>query len=121
MLGCRDGRLRWLYRPSKNRMNSPGEAAVRAEFQLRRPGESQPVEVRVAMPIQSADGFWSCEVSISGTGRLAPIQAEDGLQALALGLDFVRRMLESLTKRGDLFYAGTEERVELEAYFPERE
>lgn len=102
-------------------MTLGGSYAATAEFRLRSGGESRPVEVRIAMPLQSEGGFWSCEVSISGTGRLAPIQAEDGLQALALGLDFVRRMLESLAHRGDLVFSGTEEPVDLEAYFPRRE
>lgn len=79
------------------------------------------MEVRVALPIKSVNGFWSCQVSISEMAQFAPIQAEDGLQALALGLDFIRRILEQMSQRGDLVYPGTDEAVDLEAYFPPRE
>ena len=57
-------------------------------------GTERHVTAEVARPVRRSTGEWSCEVHLVGSGETwAPIRGDDSLQALALALDFLRRML----------------------------
>ncbi len=60
--------------------------------------------VGVGMPMQQPTGDWVCPAFTHEHEEARPIHGQDSLQALCLGLSFIRRRLEDfLAKGGRLF------------------
>lgn len=78
------------------------------------------VRVSVDRPEQGSDGDWSCRVSLLGLAeKPAHIFGVDSLQALTLGLAYVRSRLSLAVDRGNaLQWTETGEGFALDAYFP---
>jgi hypothetical protein len=86
------------------------------------PGQpAQDVRIEIHRPYQTPTGEWACPAEIRGLHpELAAMRGEDALQALALALDLVRRLLEDAVARGaSIRYPGTADDVPLRAYFPD--
>lgn len=76
----------------------------------------------VGAPSCEADGTWACEIEISGLGKLDikhKFYGGDSLQALCVGLHYVRTALEHCAKTRKIFFPGESERWPFEAYFPD--
>jgi hypothetical protein len=97
------------------------DVVARTELRHRADGEpDRDVRIEIGRPYQATSGEWACPVSIHGLHPDLPaVRGEDSLQALALALDLVRKLLHQAVERGSSFqYPGTAEEVPVEAYFP---
>jgi hypothetical protein len=68
--------------------------------------------VGVEKPLQQATGEWACPTLAHDCPRPQPIYGEDSLQALCLGLSFIRLRLEAFLEGGGRLFLD-EERVEI--------
>ena len=82
-------------------------------------GEREPVRIQIGKPHFDERGSWACPVLVTSVSdKVREIHGEDSMQALCLGLQFVRSMLESVLERGGgLLHAGSEEDFHPEVYF----
>ena len=82
-------------------------------------GERKPVRVQIGQPHFDERGSWACPVVVTSiSNKVREIQGEDSMQALCLGMQFVRSMLQSILERGSrLQHADAEADFHPEIYF----
>lgn len=80
-------------------------------------GREIPFAIVVEAPHESADG-WTCAVALRGLeAPYAPIAGEDSLQALTLGLRFLRSQLRAIVAKGGALFDADGEPCPIDAYF----
>ncbi|MCI0748044.1 MAG: DUF4288 domain-containing protein [Verrucomicrobia subdivision 3 bacterium] len=84
-------------------------------------GTRTPIHVEIGCPRPDRRGSWACAIRVAGLdSKPRDIYGEDSLQALCLGLRFVRTHLEGVLERGNrLVVADDGSAFPLEAYFEE--
>lgn len=82
-------------------------------------GARTPIHVAIGRPRPDGRGAWCCFVVADGVDHKArDIFGEDSLQALCLGLEFVRIQLDSVLERGSrLVHADEDTDFSVDAYF----
>jgi hypothetical protein len=82
-------------------------------------GERKPVRVEIGRPHVDERGSWACPVVVTWVGdEIREIHGEDSMQALCLGVQFVRSMLQSAVERGSrLLHAEGDTDFHPEVYF----
>ena len=81
-------------------------------------GERRSVSLRIGRPYRAPTGEWRCPMALDGLqDKLPDAAGEDAIQTLCLALRLLFSQLESVVQRGGkVFYATTEDQVQLEAY-----
>ena len=82
-------------------------------------GERKPVRVQIGKPHFDERGSWACPVVVTSVSdKVREIHGEDPMQALCLGVQFVRSLLYSILERGGrLQHADAETDFHPEVYF----
>ena len=82
-------------------------------------GTRTPIHVEVGCPRPDGRGAWVCAIRVDGLdSEPRDIYGEDSLQALCLGLRFVRTHLEGVLERGSrLVHSDDGSEFALDAYF----
>ena len=82
-------------------------------------GQRKPIRVQVGRPHLDEQGSWACPVLVTCiSDKDREIHGEDSLQALCLGTQFVRSMLQSVLERGGrLLHAEEDTDFHPEVYF----
>jgi len=82
-------------------------------------GERKPIRVQVGKPHFDERGSWACPVIVTSVSdKVREIHGEDAMQALCLGVQFVRSMLQSVLDGGSrLLHADEETDFHPEVYF----
>jgi hypothetical protein len=82
-------------------------------------GERKPVRVQIGQPQFDERGSWACPVIITSVSdKVREIHGDDSMQALCLGIQFVRSMLQSALDGGSrLLHADEDTDFHPEVYF----
>jgi len=82
-------------------------------------GERKPIRVEIGWPHFDERGSWACPVVVTSvSNEVREIHGEDSMQALCLGVQFVRSMLQSVVERGSrLLHDDEDTDFHLEVYF----
>jgi hypothetical protein len=82
-------------------------------------GERKPIRVEIGRPHLDGRGSWACPVIVTPvSNEVREIHGEDSMQALCLGIRFVRSMLQSVVDRGNrLLHADEDKNFHPEVYF----
>jgi hypothetical protein len=81
---------------------------------IARDGSEREFTVGVGIPAQRPTGEWACPTLTQDFEEPRPVYGEDSLQAICLGLGFIRARLEHLLERGGrLLLAESREEIPL--------
>jgi hypothetical protein len=81
-------------------------------------GEERVLRLGITPPVQVSDHEWTCSVTDPETTTLVPVSGNDGIQTIALALDFLGRRMKELRSSGVAWkIPGYDDDFPIEPYF----